>query len=131
MRLASAVFIVNPTSAARALMRSRLDRASSAEIRYFPTTCSSEFSPPGFMSGFSSKGWKVISGSITPRPIAHQGHAISDTKSIFIFCDTLLPFRWLPEFNLVALRVDNPAKLAVLGVIRLLEHVAAFVAQCP
>src|SRR5579863_6043978 len=40
-----------------------------------------------------------------------------------------LPFRWLPEFNLVALWVHDPTKLAVLGVIRLFEHVAALFAQ--
>lgn len=37
-----------------------------------------------------------------------------------------LPFRWLPELDLVALRVHDPAKLAVLRVVRLLEYVTAF-----
>jgi hypothetical protein len=32
----------------------------------------------------------------------------------------------LPQFDLVAFRIDNPGKLAVLGVVDLIEHVAAF-----
>src|SRR5215208_820036 len=34
--------------------------------------------------------------------------------------------RWLPQFDLVALRIDDPAKLAVLRVLDLVEDVAAF-----
>ncbi|HEV2669822.1 MAG TPA: hypothetical protein VGU74_01920, partial [Gemmatimonadales bacterium] len=34
--------------------------------------------------------------------------------------------RWLPQFDLVSLRIDDPAKLAVLSVIDLVEDVAAF-----
>ena len=34
--------------------------------------------------------------------------------------------RWLPQFDLVSLRIDDPGKLAVLGVIDLVEDVAAF-----
>src|SRR6188768_134439 len=38
-------------------------------------------------------------------------------------------FGWLPELPLVAFRVHHPAELAVLGVVRLLEHVATLRAQ--
>ena len=34
--------------------------------------------------------------------------------------------RWLPQLDLVALRIDDPGKLAVLRVIDLVEDVAAF-----
>ena len=34
--------------------------------------------------------------------------------------------RWLPQFDLVSLRIDDPGKLAVLRVIDLVEDVAAF-----
>ena len=33
--------------------------------------------------------------------------------------------RWLPQFDLVSLRIDDPAKLAVLRVVDLVEDVAA------
>jgi hypothetical protein len=38
-----------------------------------------------------------------------------------------LPRGWLPKFNLVALRIHDPTELSVLGVICLLQDVAAFV----
>src|SRR3972149_10842781 len=41
-----------------------------------------------------------------------------------------LPFGWLPKLNLVAFRVDDPAELSVLGVVCLLQNVAALAAQC-
>jgi hypothetical protein len=34
--------------------------------------------------------------------------------------------RRLPEFNLVSLWIDDPGKLPVLGIVDLLENVAAF-----
>ncbi|GBF26864.1 hypothetical protein MnTg02_01906 [bacterium MnTg02] len=34
--------------------------------------------------------------------------------------------RWLPQLDLVSLRIDDPGKLAVLRVIDLVENVAAF-----
>src|SRR3954464_9772692 len=34
--------------------------------------------------------------------------------------------RWLPQFDLVSFWIDDPAKLAVLGVVDLVEDVAAF-----
>ncbi len=34
--------------------------------------------------------------------------------------------RWLPQFDLVSLRVDDPAELSVLGVVDLVEDVTAF-----
>src|SRR5690349_15516973 len=38
---------------------------------------------------------------------------------------------WLPQFDLVALRVDHPGELAVLGVVDLLENVAPFRPERP
>src|SRR5205814_9951925 len=43
--------------------------------------------------------------------------------------DDLLPLRRLPEFDLVALRVDDPAELSILGVALLLAYVAALSAR--
>jgi hypothetical protein len=40
-----------------------------------------------------------------------------------------LPWRWLPELDLVALRVHDPTELAVLGIVRLLEDVTSFVTK--
>src|SRR6266550_5184900 len=37
--------------------------------------------------------------------------------------------RWLPKFNFVSFWIDHPAKLSVLGIVNLLENVAAFFAQ--
>src|SRR2546430_9685598 len=37
--------------------------------------------------------------------------------------------RRLPKFYLVSFRIDDPAKLPVLGIVDLLENVAAFFAQ--
>src|SRR5881398_294086 len=37
--------------------------------------------------------------------------------------------RWLPKFCLVSFWTDDPGKLPVLGVVDLLENVAAFFAQ--
>ena len=34
--------------------------------------------------------------------------------------------RWLPQFDLASVRIDDPSKLAVLRVINLVEDVAAF-----
>ena len=34
--------------------------------------------------------------------------------------------RWLPQLDLVSLRIDDPGKFAVLRVINLVEDVAAF-----
>ena len=34
--------------------------------------------------------------------------------------------RWLPQFHLVSLRIDDPGKFAVFRLIDLLEDVAAF-----
>src|SRR5262245_7617712 len=41
-----------------------------------------------------------------------------------------LAWRWLPELDFVALRVDDPAELPILSVIGLVEDVAAFGAKC-
>src|SRR5215207_10409514 len=41
-------------------------------------------------------------------------------------CERSLTRRWLPQFDLVSLGIDDPAKLAVLGVVDLVEDVAAF-----
>jgi hypothetical protein len=35
--------------------------------------------------------------------------------------------RWLPKFDIVALRIHDPTELPVLGVIRLLQGVASFI----
>src|SRR4051812_15384064 len=35
----------------------------------------------------------------------------------------------LPELDLVSFRIDDPGELPVLGIVDLLEHVAAFLAQ--
>src|SRR5882762_7440863 len=40
-----------------------------------------------------------------------------------------LPGRRLPQFYLVSFWIDDPGKLPVLGIVDLLEHVAAFCAQ--
>ena len=38
--------------------------------------------------------------------------------------------RWLPKFDLVALRIHDPTELPVLGIVRLLEYVTSFVSKC-
>src|SRR3982751_2655331 len=40
-----------------------------------------------------------------------------------------LPLCRLPEFNLVALWIHDPSEFSVLRVVRVLEHVATFLAQ--
>src|SRR5690348_8581323 len=42
---------------------------------------------------------------------------------------TSLPLRRLPEFDFVTSGVHHPAELAVLGVVSLLQHLAAFGTQ--
>src|SRR5215211_6821267 len=42
---------------------------------------------------------------------------------------TLLPFRWLPELNLVALWIHDPSEFSILRVVGLVEHVTALFAQ--
>src|SRR6185437_11941531 len=44
-------------------------------------------------------------------------------------CVPSLTGRRLPEFHLVSFRIDDPAKLSVLGVVDLFENIAAFFAQ--
>src|SRR5206468_12291690 len=41
-----------------------------------------------------------------------------------------LPWRRLPELDLVALGIHDPSEFPVLRVVGLLEHVATFLAQC-
>jgi hypothetical protein len=37
--------------------------------------------------------------------------------------------RRFPEFHFVSFRIDDPSKLSVLGLVNLLEHIAAFFSQ--
>jgi hypothetical protein len=41
-----------------------------------------------------------------------------------------LAFRWLPEFDFVALWIHDPTELPVFGVVSLLQYVAAFFPKC-
>src|SRR5436190_704333 len=61
-----------------------------------------------------------------PRTVGRRG-AGGDARTTVM--PTSLPRRRLPELDLVPLRVHDPPELPVLRVIRLLEHVAAFLAQ--
>src|SRR6478752_7214047 len=66
------------------------------------------------------KATRKVSASEARR---EQGSDVTDPR------EDSLPFGRLPELNLVAFRIHHPAKFPVLGVVRLLEHVAALGAQ--
>ena len=65
-------------------------------------------------------------------PKAKRAFWTSKRRSLppFVEADYLwsLAGRRLPQFHLVSLRIDHPAKLPVFGIVDLLENVTAFLA---
>ena len=93
MRPRPAGLKLKPTAAPRSRMAARLASNCAGVPPYLRARCSLISSPPGGMSGFSSKGWKCSVACTASalcasarcseaRPTAHQGQAMSETKSI-------------------------------------------------
>src|SRR6185436_3560482 len=72
-------------------------------------------------------------GTVTKILIHRHDHGARFRRTLRSDCNPWLSSlpRWrLPELNLVALRIHDPSEFPVLRVVGLLEHLAAFLAQC-